>query len=260
MKIRLWAVSDGTSLGVILGHTGAVTALAFAPDGRTLISGSTDATIRLWDVTSKQILKKTLEGHLAAVQGLAFAPDGKSFASASRDKSVRLWDVATGREVRPLGSHDANACCVAFSPDGKTVASGGLDRMVRFWGVVDEPQPKPQKPSQQPQPTTSRPSVRRRSHGDRFCTRRQNLGDGSGRPAVNAIGFRKCRNSRRPKTADYHRSTSGPPGRSPDSRVFPRRQDACLRRQRSLDPALECEGWNVATGDLARPLSARTRE
>ena len=108
--------------------------------GKTLASGSLDATIRLWDVASRRP-SKTLEGHSAGVRGMAFAPDGKTLASASHDHSVKLWDVAAGKERMTLGTHQDRAWCVAFAPDGKTVVSGGRDKTVRFW-QIDQPEPK----------------------------------------------------------------------------------------------------------------------
>ena len=68
--------------------------MAFSPDGRVLASASTDKTVHLWDVASRQPLA-TLTGHKDAVVSVAFSPDGRILASASRDKTVRLWDVAS---------------------------------------------------------------------------------------------------------------------------------------------------------------------
>ena len=145
------------------GHSGAVTALAFAPDGKTVASGSPDTTIRLWDVAGRRALR-TLEGHDAGVQGLAFAPDGKTLASASRDGTIRLWDVIVERPPTLLGQQKEPVWCVAFAPDGKTIVSGGEDKVLRFW-PIGGPKPRPpQGPEQQqgqeaPQPQQPAPSL-----------------------------------------------------------------------------------------------------
>ena len=84
--------SQEPEIYVSTGHTSLVNSVAFSPDGKTLASGSRDATIRLWDVASGREFK-TLKGHLSDVDSIAFSPDGKTLASASDDKTIKLWDV-----------------------------------------------------------------------------------------------------------------------------------------------------------------------
>jgi hypothetical protein len=68
------------------GHKGWVYSVAFAPDGKTLASGSTDGTVKLWEVGTGRELA-TLTGHARVVRSVAFAPDGKTLASGSTDGS-----------------------------------------------------------------------------------------------------------------------------------------------------------------------------
>jgi WD40 repeat protein len=93
------------SLQSYLHHHSRVVAVTFSPEGKTLASGSADATVRLWDVTTRQPLGDPLRGHSKDVLSVAFSPDGKTLASASQDGTVRLWDVAThhprGEPTRP---------------------------------------------------------------------------------------------------------------------------------------------------------------
>ena len=86
----LWDVTDPARprrLGdPLTGHTGAVYAVAFAPDGRTLATASDDQTVLLWDVTDParpRRLGDPLTGHTDAVYAVAFAPDGRTLATAS---------------------------------------------------------------------------------------------------------------------------------------------------------------------------------
>jgi hypothetical protein len=79
---------------VLAGHAGAVNTLAFSRDGRRLVTGSEDQTLKLWDAaTGEEVF--TLRGHQSIVLGVAFSPDGLRIASAGGDLTVRLWEAVT---------------------------------------------------------------------------------------------------------------------------------------------------------------------
>lgn len=120
-----------------LKHASQVNAVAFSPDGRTLVAGCSDAAMKFWDVATGQE-RDTLRGHTAQVLAMVFSPDGKTLASASNDFTLKLWNVATGEVQRTLKGHNVQVNSLAFSPDGKTLAFGGLDCMVRLQEVDAE--------------------------------------------------------------------------------------------------------------------------
>jgi hypothetical protein len=117
------------------GHRGAIHGLAFAPDGKTVVSCSEDQTLRLWDVAAGSE-RQRFTGHTDEVTDAAFTPDGRQLVSGGRDRSVRLWDVATGQEVRRFTGHTDAVGCVAVAPDGKHILSGGADRTLRLWDLA----------------------------------------------------------------------------------------------------------------------------
>ncbi|PVH69239.1 hypothetical protein DL98DRAFT_661794 [Cadophora sp. DSE1049] len=113
-------------LQTLEGHTSVVTSVAFSPDGKQIVSGSDDQTVRRWDAATGQQLLPALEGHTNVVTSVAFSPDGKQIVSGSDDQTVRRWDAATGQQLLPalepaLEGHTGQVTSVAFSPDGQQI-------------------------------------------------------------------------------------------------------------------------------------------
>lgn len=114
------------------GHEASVTAVAFAPDYRSLASASMDRTVRIWDIATGTA-KTSLRGHLGSVLAIAFSPDGRWLASASDDATVRIWDLSSGRARYVLREHKAPVYALAFSPDGRQLATGSSDQSILVW-------------------------------------------------------------------------------------------------------------------------------
>jgi WD40 repeat protein len=141
------AVANSRWLGLPLtGSSAPVNSVAFSRDGKTLASGSDDATIRLWNTASHHQLGSALTLKVRTppgdfitepVKSVAFSPDGKLLASGE-DAGVRVWDVATHRQ---LGARIDDlflepVTSVSFSPNGKTLAAGSDNGTITLWDVA----------------------------------------------------------------------------------------------------------------------------
>ena len=110
--------------------------VACSPDGRRIISGSNDRTIRIWDALTGSTVGEPLEGHNSWVSSIVCSPDGRSIISGSHDRAIRIWDAATGAAVgEPLEGHNGTVLSVACSPDGRRIISGSRDSTIRIWNA-----------------------------------------------------------------------------------------------------------------------------
>ncbi|GAP98886.1 WD40 repeat domain-containing protein [Leptolyngbya sp. NIES-2104] len=141
-------------------------------DGQTVISGSEDRTIKVWNIETGTILN-TLSGHTDVVRSLALTAD-RTLISGSGDRTIKLWNLQTNQLIQTLDhgspvwsiatygdrlfsvgedgtlkiwslssqtvlqsirAHENRIFSVVISPDGKTIATAGLDRTIKLWNA-----------------------------------------------------------------------------------------------------------------------------
>lgn len=114
------------------GHTSFVKSVSFSPDGKRIVSGSWDNTLKIWDASTGQEIQ-ILKGHTCGVNSVAFSPDGKKVVSGSEDMTLKIWDAITGKEIQTLKGHTKAVTSVSLSPDGKRIVSGSWDNTLKIW-------------------------------------------------------------------------------------------------------------------------------
>ncbi len=113
----------------LFGHEEPVCSVAVTPNGKYVVSGSNDKTVRVWELATGQEVRR-FTGHEDWVCSVAVTPDGQYVVSGSDDNTVRLWELATGKEVRRFTGHAGPVYSVAVTPNGQYVVSGSGGRWV----------------------------------------------------------------------------------------------------------------------------------
>ena len=116
------------------GHQHAVNSVAFSPDGKYIASGSSDHTIRLWNIETGEAAFQPFEGHQDYVLSVVFSPNGGYIASQSKDNTIRFWDIKTGKmTVKALEGECATS--VSFTCDGKYIISVARKYIIHLWNI-----------------------------------------------------------------------------------------------------------------------------
>jgi WD40 repeat protein len=120
-----------------LTHPDSVSALAFAPDGRTLAAASDDGLVTLWDVSSRRRRGglRTRRRMDRFRYSLALAPDGRALARGNPDGTLDLWSLDRPDEPQTLGCGTDPVGSVSYAPDGATMATV-CDGVVKLWDAT----------------------------------------------------------------------------------------------------------------------------
>jgi WD40 repeat protein len=138
--VRIWDISRPESGETSLPDV-PVAASTAAPQGRYIITGSDDFTVKLWDVNTGE-LKQVLEGHQNWVRAVAVTPDERFVASGSDDRTIIIRDLWNNNQpIRRFEGHDGFIRHVLFSPDNRHLFSASDDGTIRRWSIHDENAP-----------------------------------------------------------------------------------------------------------------------
>jgi WD40 repeat protein len=140
VRTALTAARDGLSsvqsaVRTYAGHTEWVSSVCLSRDGRQILSGSADGSLRLWETASGECLRR-LTGHSEWVTAVALAGDGRHALSGSADQTLKWWDTVTGKCLRTLGAHEKWVLAVTLTADGHHALSGGGDGFLKLWDLA----------------------------------------------------------------------------------------------------------------------------
>lgn len=130
--------AGGPLLRIFSGHQEEVNSLAVTPDGRWVVSGSSDETVKVWDLnTGIEIL--TFEGHnfnkYNSIRAVVAAPDSKQVASVASGDFIRIWNLKDGKETHAFKDTGRDYDCLAITTNGERVISGSSDGTIQIWDV-----------------------------------------------------------------------------------------------------------------------------
>ena len=121
-------------LRTLSGHSSWVICVAITPDGRRVVSGSVDETLRVWDPEIGECLR-VLKGHKNIVHDVSITPDGLLVLSGSQDKCLRLWNTLTGNCENVFEKHQDGIISTAITPDGTVGASADQSGQIHIWNL-----------------------------------------------------------------------------------------------------------------------------
>ena len=120
-------------LGILEDHTGSVWSIELDSNGNYIVSAGN--VVFLWDFSTDDIEKFTLDGPVGEVHAAAFSPDNRYVVAAGEDMAVYIWELATRRQVARLTGHTDEVWSLEISPDGKWIATGSTDQTIKIWDL-----------------------------------------------------------------------------------------------------------------------------
>ena len=117
---QLFSQQETLKIIVQSGHYAPVMSIDYSADGKFIITGSKDKTLKLWEVaTGREI--RTFTGHTKSVTGVKFSPDGSKVVSVSYDQFAIVWSVKTGSQIISFKDSLDEIRNAIFTPDGKQI-------------------------------------------------------------------------------------------------------------------------------------------
>mmetsp|Transcript_23769 Transcript_23769/g.39737 ORF Transcript_23769/g.39737 Transcript_23769/m.39737 type:complete len:317 (-) Transcript_23769:264-1214(-) len=141
-SIMVWSLTReednyGYARRALKGHNHFVSDVVISSDGQFALSGSWDATLRLWEIATGKCTRRFV-GHTKDVLSVAFSAENRQIVSASRDRTVKLWNTLGECKFTIVeDGHTEWVSCVRFppTPNAPVIVSAGWDKLVKVWGL-----------------------------------------------------------------------------------------------------------------------------
>lgn len=132
-EIKLWD-EKFRLLTTLQGHGKTVNSIAYSPDGKYLVSGSSDNTVKLWDASSGQMIT-SINADQKEVTAVCYSSDAKYVGSVGLNGTVKIWSAQSGNSIASFVDFKNALKTVVFSPDAKYIAAGGDNNIIMIWDI-----------------------------------------------------------------------------------------------------------------------------
>jgi WD40 repeat protein/Flp pilus assembly protein TadD len=140
MTVHLWDIETSKEVFSPLQLVGPVAHLAFSADGKSFLTlsdkapmGATEVELRVWNSATGEGSREEPLGSDIRPRPAAFSPDGKRVLTICQDRCARIWEIASGKQVGPSFTHEADLVQASFSADGQRVLTASADGTGRVW-------------------------------------------------------------------------------------------------------------------------------
>ncbi|KAL5004094.1 hypothetical protein ScPMuIL_017550 [Solemya velum] len=130
----VWDMRTGECVQVFDGHDSDINSVKFYPSGDAFVTGSDDATCRLFDLRAdREVNCYRKESIIFGCNAVDFSISGRLLFGGYNDYTVNIWDVLKGNRISILYAHENRVSCLGVSPDGTALCTGSWDYMLKIW-------------------------------------------------------------------------------------------------------------------------------
>ena len=133
--VRLWTNAVGGKNKILKCHPSPIRSVDFSSDGKFLMTGSNDKTIKIFELYPKHKFISSYKGHSNWVRCARFSPDNRLIGSCGDDNAVIIFDVEQKSVNYRFLDHTSNVNSCRFSPDGTIIASAGDDGKIKLFDI-----------------------------------------------------------------------------------------------------------------------------